>query len=251
MEIAAIVVLALVGAVGAGLGPRLIARIPEPVPAEPVDDATPREPSESSESSGSRVGEPKILYSDLAATPRLAPMLALVGLIVGGAVGARIGWSGALVPWAYLVPLGVVLGFVDWRTRLLPTYVVAPSYAVVVVLVVIGAVLDRSAHVAIGALGGWLAIGAIYLLMWLVFPAGMGYGDVRFSGLIGMGLGYLGWAQVACGWYAGMLLGGLIGALLAAAKVVDRRSLPFGPFMMLGAVVGVLAGAPIAHAFGY
>ncbi len=46
--------------------------------------------------------------------------------------------------------------------------------------------------------------------------------------------------------YAGFLLGGIIGGVLALAKVVDRKRYPFGPFMLVGAVVGVLAGGPFA-----
>ena len=48
------------------------------------------------------------------------------------------------------------------------------------------------------------------------------------------------------GMYAGFLLGGIIGGVLALAKVVDRKRYPFGPFMLVGAVVGVLAGGPFA-----
>ena len=68
--------------------------------------------------------------------------------------------------------------------------------------------------------------------MWVVYPRGLGYGDVRLSGLLGLALGYLGWGEVLVGMYAGFLLGGIIGGVLALAKVVDRKRYPFGPFML-------------------
>ena len=92
---------------------------------------------------------------------------------------------------------------------------------------------------------GWLAFGGFYFLMWVVYPRGLGYGDVRLSGLLGLALGYLGWGEVLVGMYSGFLLGGIIGGVLALAKVVDRKRYPFGPFMLVGAVVGVLAGVAV------
>ena len=87
--------------------------------------------------------------------------------------------------------------------------------------------------------------------MWLIYPRGIGFGDVRMSGMLGMVLGYLGWAETITGAYAMFVTGAVGGLLLAALKVVDRKRYPFGPFMMLGTVIGALAGPAMAGVLGY
>ena len=74
-------------------------------------------------------------------------------------------------------------------------------------------------------------------------------GDVRLSGVLGLVLGYLGWGPLLVGVYAGFLLGGVGGGLLTLLRVVDRKAYPFGPFMLLGALVGVLWGSSIGELY--
>lgn len=233
-----------------GLGvPALIARIPEPEDdhAE-IDEADANVPDELGEGladvlpADAVVEEPKELYISIAATPHLAVKAAAAGAVVGGLVGASVGWSWSLLFLMYLVPVGVALAVVDWRTRLLPTRVIAPSYAVVIVLAVAAAVLDGSSSDLARAGWGWVISGGTFLLLWLIYPRGMGYGDVRLSGILGIALGFLGWGQLLVGVYAGFLLGGVGGVLLSALRIVERKSYPFGPFMLLGALVGLLWG---------
>jgi leader peptidase (prepilin peptidase)/N-methyltransferase len=158
----------------------------------------------------------------------------------------RLGWDPALIVWAYLVPVGVALAVVDWRTRLLPTKVIAPSYAVVVLLTLVAALVSGDWDSLIRAGWGWLVAGVTFFVLWFVYPRGMGYGDVRLSGLLGIALGYLGWGELLTGIYAGFLIGGVGGLLLSLLRIVDRKAYPFGPFMLVGAVVGVLAGPYVA-----
>jgi leader peptidase (prepilin peptidase)/N-methyltransferase len=64
--------------------------------------------------------------------------------------------------------------------------------------------------------------------------------------VLGIALGWLGWAELLSGVYAGFLLGGVGGLLLSALRLVDRRAYPFGPFMLVGALLGVLVGPHVA-----
>ncbi len=237
----------LSAAVTAGLcalGPAVIRRLPEPVDGqpEPMDG---REPVDGQPVEPTRPMTTKLPYRDLARRPRLAPWLALAGAAVGALVGWRLGAVPVLGVWVYVGAVAVVLGYLDARTRLLPTRIIAPSYVVVVALLGVAAALDGAPGPLLRAGLGWLVMGGFYFVLWLVYPAGMGYGDVRLAGLLGLALGYLGWAETLAGMYAGFLLGAIGGGVLAVAGLVDRKRYPFGPFMLVGALVGLLWGSAL------
>jgi leader peptidase (prepilin peptidase)/N-methyltransferase len=233
-----------------GLGvPALVRRIPEPISEdEEVDEADTTAPEDLADGltpplpPDTVAGEPKETYASVAAHPGLAAKSALVSAVAAALVGARVGWDWALLPLLPLVPVGVALAVVDWRTRLLPTKVIAPLYVVVVVATLVASLGSGERSDLERAGWGWVVAGGTFLLLWLVYPQGMGYGDVRLSGVLGIALGHLGWGELLVGVYAGFLLGGIGGTLLTVLRVVDRRAYPFGPFMLLGALVGVVTG---------
>lgn len=245
-----------------GFGPTVVAWLPEPPPdsdpaespgspatsaAQPPEPLEPPAPSaDAAEPPGSSAGPGRPSYAEVASRPHLREALAVSGAIVGALLGWRLADSPALAAWIYLGAVGVVLSYVDARTRLLPTRVIAPSYAVVAALVCLAAVVDGDLQRLVRSGLGWLAMGGFYVVLWVVYPRGLGYGDVRLSGLLGIGLGYVGWPALLTGLYAGFLLAGVGGALLAVLGVVDRKRLPFGPFMLLGALVGIVWGPAVA-----
>ena len=222
-ETVAAVPAAAAAATAASQLPLLIARLPEP-----------HEPAE---------GKP--LYADLARTPRLGLWCALIAGLAAGVVGAVLGLDASLPAWVYLCVVGVGLSFIDWRTKLLPFRIVAPSYVVVAGVLVIAAVATSDRESLARAAIGWAATFLLFLLMWLVYPRGLGYGDVRLSGVLGMALAWEGWAQLVIGLYAAFVLGGIVGAVLSAMKIVDRKGYPFGPFLMFGAWFAVVVGPTI------
>lgn len=226
-------VAAAVGLVSGAAVPDLIARIPEPDPDPAVTD---------SDDVSGEAEEPKELYVDLAAAPGLRWRTALATAVVAGLAAARVGWAPALAFVLFLSPVGVALAVVDWRTRLLPTRVIAPSYVVVGLLAALCALADGDPHRLLRAALGWLVAGGTFFLLWFIYPRGMGYGDVRLAGLLGITLGYLGWSELLTGVYAGFLVGGIGGLLLSLLRIVDRKAYPFGPFMLVGGLLGVLVG---------
>ena len=78
----------------------------------------------------------------------------------------------------------------------------------------------------------------------------MGFGDVKLAGLLGLYLGWLGWIELAVGAFAAFLFGGLVGlALLVTGRAGRKSHLPFGPFMLVGALLAILAARPLAQAW--
>ncbi len=200
--------------------PRLVRVLPEP----PGD---------------SRSAVDKVPYATIATTPGLAWKSALASAAAGGLLGGVLGADWSLLFLLYLCPVAVALAYVDWRVRLLPTALIGPSYLVVAALVLVAALLDGEPKRLLAVAVGWFALGAIYWLLWRFTP-GMGYGDVRLSGLVGMVLGYFGTTALVVGGYAGFLLGVLLWVPMRALRLTTDRTLPFGPFMLLGILVGIL-----------
>jgi leader peptidase (prepilin peptidase)/N-methyltransferase len=221
----------LVSAAGAGaaglLVPRMIAAVPEPEP-----DPTSEE-------------EPKPAYVDLAALPGLAWKSAVASALAGAAVGWGEGWQWTLLVIVPLVAPLVALAVIDWHTRLLPTYLIRRLYPAVIALVLVTFVITQVTGGLVGAALGFAVAFGWFYLMWFVYPKGLGFGDVRLAGVLGLALGYLGVGPLLIGVYAGFLLGGLGGLVLSALRIVHRRAVPFGPFMIVGALVGVAFGADL------
>lgn len=229
IEVAAGLGCAVLCGAGSALMPAVIARIPEP---DPDPEAGPDAPA-------------KQTYADIAARPGLAWKLAVVGLLAGFAVGGHLGWEWPLLFLVPLVPVLVALALIDWRTHLLPTKVVWPATLATAALVGAAWLLTGDDNDVVRAGWGFLIAYGTFFLLWFVYPKGLGYGDVRLAGVLGLALGYLGWGELLVGLYAGFLFGGVGGGLLSVLKFVERKAFPFGPFMVVGALFGVLCGAEI------
>jgi leader peptidase (prepilin peptidase)/N-methyltransferase len=228
VDVAGVVLGALLcGAAGVGV-PALIARIPEPAPKD---------------------GEAAVArYGPVAALPGLWLRAAVTAAVAGGLVGGAIGLDWPLLFLLPLVPVSVALSFVDLHTHLLPTKVIWPTLAVTVVLAAVAALADGEPRAfARAAVAGALVFGFFHALWW-VYPAGMGYGDVRLSSIVGFVLGYLGWVEVLIGVYGAFLAFAVLGVVRAGARrdrSALRTPLPFGPFLLAGALAGVVVGGPM------
>ncbi|BCY05888.1 A24 family peptidase [Actinoplanes sp. L3-i22] len=160
------------------------------------------------------------------------------------AVAARFGWSWALPGYLYLAAVAIALAMIDLDVMRLPNKIVLPSYAVAAALLVPAALLAGDPG---ALLRGAVAAILLYLVYRVLGAFGMGGGDVKLAPLLGFYLGWLGWGAVAVGAFSGFLLGGVAGAILLLTRAAGRKSrIPFGPYMLAGALLAVFAAAPIA-----
>jgi leader peptidase (prepilin peptidase)/N-methyltransferase len=174
--------------------------------------------------------------------------LATAGLFV--AVAIRIGPHAALPAFLYLAAVSIALALIDLDHFRLPDPLTLPSYPVGVVLLLIAAVADSSWWPFERALIGMAALFAFYDVIAFVAPKGMGGGDVKLSGVLGLYLGWLGWAQLAVGAFMAFLVGGVISIGLVMFAGAGRKTrVPFGPFMIVGAFIGIFVGSQLGHAY--
>jgi len=155
-----------------------------------------------------------------------------------------------LPAYLYLVAVGVALALIDVDVKRLPNALTYPSYPVAVVLLGGAALLDAGSGSFVRALAGGAVALAVYFTLVLAYPAGMGLGDVKLSGVLGLYLGWLGWGVLALGLFLGFLLGGLFGiGLMVVGRGGRKSKVPFGPFMLVGALAAVLVGGPLVDAY--
>jgi leader peptidase (prepilin peptidase)/N-methyltransferase len=175
--------------------------------------------------------------------PRAAPP-AIAAALVCAALAAATGTRPELGVWLLLAPVGVLLSVVDLRVRRLPDPLTLPFAGAALVLLGVTALLPEHAGRWTTALLGAPALGAGYLVLFLLNPAGMGFGDVKLALGAGAVLGWYGWPALLLGTFAGFLLGALYGGALVLARRAGRgTAIPFGPFLIGGAFLGLLAGA--------
>lgn len=160
-----------------------------------------------------------------------------------------VGLSWVLPALLYLVAVSVALALIDIDVKRLPNAIVLPSYPVAIALLALaswnpGGASDWGALLR-AAIGG-AVLYVIYFVIVLVYPAGMGFGDVKLAGVLGLYLGWFGWGALAFGWFAAFLLGGVFSVgLLLSGRAGRKTGIPFGPWMLAGAFVGIAAGQAV------
>ncbi|WP_432078724.1 prepilin peptidase [Streptomyces sp. YPW6] len=171
----------------------------------------------------------------------LAPLVTVLACV---ALAAATGARPELVVWLALTPVAVLLAVVDRRVHRLPDPLTLPLAAAAVLLLGGAALLPGHAGSWTSGLLGGLTLGGFYFLLFLINPNGMGFGDVKLALALGVVLGWYGWSVLFLGGFAGFLFGAAYGlALLLLRRAGRRTGIPFGPFMIAGALTGVLLGA--------
>ena len=178
------------------------------------------------------------------------PLVEAGTAVVFAVLTLAIGFEPELPAFLYLGAIGVALTMIDIDVKRLPDAIVLPSYLVAAALLTVAAAVDGRWEDLLRAGLGMVALYAFYFLLALVYPAGMGFGDVKLAGVLGIYLGWLGWAEVVTGGFLGFLFGGVVGGGLVLVRRAGRKSkLPFGPFMLAGALVAILWGGALADLY--
>jgi leader peptidase (prepilin peptidase)/N-methyltransferase len=156
----------------------------------------------------------------------------------------------ALVAFLWLAGVTVALAVIDLEHHRLPNAIVLPSYAVGGALLAASSILVGDWSAIVRAAIGLASLFAFYLIAALSYPGGMGFGDVKLAGVLGLYLAWLGWGEFAVGAFAAFLLGGVFAVVLLVTRRVQRTGgIPFGPWMLAGTWVGVFAGGTVATAY--
>ena len=186
-------------------------------------------------------------------SPRYPLIEVVFGLAFAG-VAWRIGLDWSLAGFLLFAWLLIVVAVIDAQTRKIPNRLTYPLTPALLVLLVAAAVLagepQRALQAVIGGAGGFVAL----LVLALIQPKGMGMGDVKLAGFIGIGLGYLSYAHVVLGLFGGFFVGAVGGIALLALRALSGGSLrnqkiPFGPYLAVGALLALLFGEPLIAAY--
>jgi leader peptidase (prepilin peptidase)/N-methyltransferase len=178
------------------------------------------------------------------------PLVELATGVLFVALGIRFGFHADLPAYLYIGAVGIALAMIDIDLLRLPDALTLPSYPVGLALLGIAALVDDLPGAYLRALIGMSALALFYGIVWFIYPAGMGFGDVKLAGVVGLYLAWLGWGQLFVGAFAAFLVGAVVSVTIVAIRGGGRKTrVPFGPFMLLGLLIGIFAGHPLAHAY--
>jgi leader peptidase (prepilin peptidase) / N-methyltransferase len=220
---------ATLGLVAGALLPRLIALIPDrpPEPGEPA-----RTP-----------------YRTLAGGGQVRVVLAVVTAAAWALLAAARGLSADLPAFLLVAMLGAAMAYVDVAEHRLPDWLTYPAFAGAAGLLAVAAASTGWTDYGRAWLGAF-AMTAGFLVLALLRPGELGLGDVKLAASLGLLLGWMGWGEVLLGAFAAFLLGGLYSVGLLLTGRANRRSqIPFGPFMLAGALITIVWGAPVLAAY--
>ncbi len=218
------------------------ARIPRPAPA----------PKVAVDGDGTEAPEPTapVTYLPLPPPPGVVEhvLSVVVTAFLFGAAAVHFGPVPELAAYCVLFAGLVAVSVADIRVGLVPRKLLYPTLVLMVVALVAASAVSGDYHQLVQAAVGGVAAFAVFFAIWFIAPRSMGMGDVRLAGVIGVGLGWIGYRQLYLGFLVAFIVGVVIGVVKMLVQGSGRKtSLPFGPALAVGAVVGVLWGTSLAN----
>ncbi|MFL6137825.1 MAG: prepilin peptidase [Frankiaceae bacterium] len=182
--------------------------------------------------------------------PAVELLTGAVFVAMGWRIGVDLEQHVALLGFLVLGAVGVAQAMIDIDVKRLPFRITNVAWAAGLVLLLGQTLVDGHWWPYLRALIGMAALFSFYDLLAFIQPRGMGLGDVHLAGPLGLFLGWLGWSSLAVGAFMGFLVGGLGGiALIAGRRAGLKSSIPFGPYMLAGALIAILVGQQIGDAY--
>lgn len=169
----------------------------------------------------------------------------LTGLLFA-ATARRFGPDPALPAFLFLAAVGVTLSLVDLRSHRLPNALTLPSYPIAAALLGMAAVAGSGSGFLGRALLGGAASYLLLLALRLVTPRGVGFGDVKLAGVLGMYGGWLGWSAWTLSLLTASLYAGAVGVvLLASGRAGLGSRVAMGLYLVAGALTAALVGPQV------
>jgi len=175
------------------------------------------------------------------------PLVEAGTAIAFAAVAAWVGLSWILPALLYLAAISIALTIIDLELKRLPNAITFPSYPIAAALLTLAALAEGEPGRLPRAVICGIALYVLYFLLMIINPRGMGFGDVKLAGILGLYLGWFGWEHAIVGAFLGFLVGGLVGIVLMLIGRAGRKTqIPFGPFMIIGTWLALAFAAPVA-----
>ncbi|MGH9090488.1 MAG: prepilin peptidase [Acidimicrobiales bacterium] len=174
-------------------------------------------------------------------TPARIVATCALGAGIEAAMAWRFGWSAELPAYLAFGAVAAAVTVTDLAARRVPNRVVGPAALAGSVLLVMASAGSGLWWPLARAATGAVLLAGFYLALGLAFPSGMGLGDLKWAGVIGLYLGYLGWTTLPT---ATLLAFGAAAVFVLVGRAAWRSRqlvLPMAPFMTAGALVAVLA----------
>jgi leader peptidase (prepilin peptidase)/N-methyltransferase len=161
----------------------------------------------------------------------------LLTAILFGILAWHFGPHFDLLPYSGLAAIGVALAVIDVIEQCLPSALVYTGLTVVGALLAMSTVLHSAMSGLLSALAGMAVLVVFYLVLALVSRGGLGAGDVKLGGLLGLALGWLGWPALVAATFLGWCAAAVVWLVLRVARRRVRDSLlPMGPFLLAAAL---------------
>ena len=170
---------------------------------------------------------------------------AVTGLLFAG-LTLRFGLTAELPAFLYLAAVAVTLAMIEVDVRRLPDSIVMPSYIVAIALLMPAGAENGDWHGAQRSLAGMLALVALLFAFAIAFPNGLGFGDVKLAGLLGLYLAWLSWDALFLGVITTFVIAGVGGRAVVASGRAERTAVfPLGPSLAAASVLAVFVAVPV------